>query len=351
MSGGVITVDMYGVVTTYNATAECMLGIPATDVQGKRHDQAFGDQRGLVNVLSRTLKGQARYSRYELEVPSASGRHLVIAVSSTLLKNREGDKIGATLFLDDLTETKRLRKEVALKERLAALGELSAGMVHEIRNPLGGIQLMAGLLKRKLPENEELGALVGDIIMEVKVLERIVAEFLDFARPPKLNITPTRIAEVVDQALGLCEDILQEKNVSVRRRFSVPKSKEYGMDGEQVKRVLLNLIRNAAQAMDPECELSISVDEATPPGMVAGTGGKTWLEIRVRNTGSFIPPELIDKIFNPFFSTKESGTGIGLAIVHKIVENHGGTVRAESDAKNGTSFQINLPTSEVATSP
>jgi PAS domain S-box-containing protein len=338
---------MRGTVTTFNATAETMLGVPASEVKGKKVQVAFPEQGGLANVITRTLRGQARYCRYELEVPAAGNRPVALAVSSTLLKDRDGETIGATLFFDDLTETKRLRKEVALKERLAALGELSAGMAHEIRNPLGGIQLMAGLLKRKLPDREDLTTLVEDIITEVKVLERIVAEFLDFARPPKLEPTPSKIADISDQALALCGRLFEEADASVKRRYHVPEERAYSLDGEQIKRVLLNLFRNAAQAMDRGGEVTVTINEQQGPTM-GGVPQERWLEIEVTNSGSFIPSEHIDKIFNPFFSTKETGTGIGLAIVHKIVENHGGTISVDSSPDTGTSFRIALPATEVA---
>jgi signal transduction histidine kinase len=283
-----------------------------------------------------------------LEIHASENRPIAVAVSTTLLKDPAGETIGAILFIDDLTETKRLRREVALKERLAALGELSAGMAHEIRNPLGGIQLMAGLLKRKLPDRQDLGALVQDIITEVKVLERIVAEFLDFARPPRIEIRPSRITEIADQSLALCGRLFEEAEARITRNYRVPADRVYALDPEQVKRVLLNLLRNAAQATNKGGEITVTIEERQPP--TAGDRGSPAhrLEVEVANSGSHIPPELLDKIFNPFFSTKEGGTGIGLAIVHKIVENHGGTISVESTPEKGTAFRISLPASDPA---
>jgi PAS domain S-box-containing protein len=347
ISGGVITVDMEGVVKTFNATAERMLGLPAGEAMGRKLEQALPQQKPLFNVMTRTLRGQARYSRYELEVTAVGGRPLALAVSSTLIKDEDGNTIGATLYFDDLTETKRLRKEVALKERLAALGELSAGMAHEIRNPLGGIQLMAGLLKRKLPDRQDLSSLVQDIITEVRVLERIVAEFLDFARPPRIDRKPARITEVAEQALALCGRLMEEARANIQRNYRVPDTKSFAFDAEQVKRVMLNLLRNAAQAMEPGGVLTLTIGEQEYVGAEASDGPGTQLVVEVSNTGSYIPPEHIDKIFNPFFSTKETGTGIGLAIVHKIVENHGGTIGVESNTESGTVFRFTLPAAEA----
>lgn len=242
-------------------------------------------------------------------------------------------------------EVRHLREELARKnaelrrrERLAALGEMAAGVAHEIRNPLSGIRLFASLLRRDLQDRPaELGT-VAKISKCVNVLEEIVSDILHFGRPTTPNPAPVRLEAVVRQAVELAASRMQEAAV----RFEVGDEVngfELVTDAALLERALTNLLINAA--------------EASVPAGVAGGGARVWVRadrnttdrvaVRVEDNGPGIPPELMDRIFNPFFTTKDSGTGLGLAIVHQIAETLGGSVRAANRAGGGAVFTLLIP--------
>jgi two-component system, NtrC family, sensor histidine kinase HydH len=238
-------------------------------------------------------------------------------------------------------QLQRAEADARRSERLAALGQLSAGLAHEIRNPLGVIKGSAEMLQQKLQGAEPLaGELAGYISAEVNRLNALVARFLDFARPAHLDLHPQRVCEIIDRSL---ESVLAQSpssKVRVERHYSpVP---EILADEQLCERIFVNLIQNACQAMeasanDGEEVLSISVAPAA-------SGGRSGVSVAIDDTGPGVPPEAREQIFNPFFTTKKDGVGLGLAIVAKIVDDHRGTIKLENDdSKPGAHFRIFLP--------
>lgn len=244
-----------------------------------------------------------------------------------------------------MAEVSRLRAELVSKnqqlerrKRLAALGEMAAGVAHEIRNPLGSIQLYADLLARQLADDPKRGDLAGKIGKAVRGLDAIVADMLTFARVIEANRQPTRIADLVAEAAAEAAGRLESVDVTLHIAQIAP-DLMVDLDGRLFKQVLLNLMLNAADAMAgaPRRDLEVTAEEL-PAGHEAGR----W-RIRVADTGPGIPPAVIDKIFHPFFTTKDHGTGLGLAIVHHMIEAHGGTITAANRADGGAVFAILLP--------
>jgi len=214
------------------------------------------------------------------------------------------------------------------------LGEMAAGMAHEIRNPLGGIQLYASLLAKDVVEVPGAPDLVRKISGGVKRLEALVSSVLQFTREIAVNPAPTDLAELVDQAIELATPQLEAKRIA----WSIegPRPLPAVADGYMIGQCLLNLVLNAADAMEPGGHLSIRMwpaeeDVATKQ-----------FRLVVRDTGPGIPPNILDRIFNPFFTTKDTGTGLGLAIVHRIVDAHDGTILASNPAGGGAQFEIRI---------
>ncbi|HEX4075145.1 MAG TPA: ATP-binding protein [Candidatus Acidoferrales bacterium] len=237
-------------------------------------------------------------------------------------------------------QLQRAEADARRSERLAALGQLSAGLAHEIRNPLGVIKGSAEMLQQKLQATEPLaGELAGYISTEVNRLNALVARFLDFARPSHLDLHPQRVCEIIDRSLESVLAQTPNSKVRVERRYSaVP---EVLADEQLCERIFVNLIQNAYQAMDNSPDghdeiLSISV----APDMSAGRPG---VAIAIDDTGPGVPPEAREQIFNPFFTTKKEGVGLGLAIVAKIVDDHRGSIKLENDSRPGAHFRIFLP--------
>ena len=240
-----------------------------------------------------------------------------------------------------LAETNRrleqAQAEARRSERLAALGQLSAGLAHELRNPLGVIKGSAEMLSKKLrPTDEVTSELAGYISSEVNRLNTIVSRFLDFARPLQLDLQPHEITTLIDRALKAVQDRWPEAKVEVKREYAaeVPAVR---VDADLCDRVFTNLFLNAYEAMGANGgKLRVVVAGAN-------SNGRRGAEIHVEDTGPGIAPELREQIFNPFFTTKKGGVGLGLSIVSKIIDDHGGWIRVTSEPGQGACFRVFFP--------
>jgi two-component system sensor histidine kinase HydH len=263
-----------------------------------------------------------------------------ILVNRFVMENR-GQVKRLEILSERLEETNRqLRLAEAgarRAERLAALGQLSAGLAHEIRNPLGVIKGSAEMLSRKVAESQPLVAeLAGYISSEVNRLNALVVRFLDFARPSKLELRPERIPEIVDHALESAAASFPNTKVKVERDYA-PGLPEIQADRQLCEQVFVNLITNAFQAMegqDGTLRLSIAPEVSK---------GEAGVCVTVEDSGPGVPPELREQIFNPFFTSKKDGVGLGLSIVAKIVDDHRGSIRLDSDTTHGARFRVFFP--------
>jgi signal transduction histidine kinase len=268
------------------------------------------------------------------------GRRHWLGVSSSPLVDGEGRVIGTTFLLADLTLIKRLQEEMVVKGRLATLGEVSAGIAHEFRNSLGAITGFAALLKKKTSPDDPRREVVEGIVGEANLLESTVSQFLKFASPEPLRLAPVRLNDLVSECSQAASERCRQAGVKLEARLA-PEVGEVSLDAAMFKRAILNLILNGIEAM---------------PGKEAGgDGGTLTVETRrdpdgvsltVTDTGCGIPKASLDRVFTPFFTTKEKGSGMGLAIVQKIVVSHGGRISLESEGPGegrGTAVKIHLP--------
>lgn len=237
---------------------------------------------------------------------------------------------------------KKAQAEARRAERLAALGQLSAGLAHEIRNPLGVIKGSAEILSQKLDRSDSLAReLSGYIYAEVNRLSGLVSRFLDFARPSHLELRPLDLPALLDRALKSVSEQIEISKVKIMREYS-PNLPQVMADEQLCDQVFTNLITNACEAMGEQGgELTIRV-------LSRSSGSRNEVVVEVEDTGPGIPPELKEQIFNPFFTTKKTGVGLGLAIVTKIIDAHGGAVRVTSEAGQGARFEISLPQAEIS---
>ncbi len=236
-------------------------------------------------------------------------------------------------------QVEQLRRELGEKNkllertnRLAALGEMAAGMAHEIRNPLGGIQLYASMLAKDVAERPQTHQLVQRISGGVKRLESLVGQVLQFTREIRANAVMSDLPEIIDQSAELAR---QRPGVDVELRLGGPRPFEVVVDPILIGQAVLNLLLNSIEAMRGAGEIVIHWGRASPQSSAK------QLELTVRDSGPGISPDVMDKIFNPFFTTKDTGTGLGLAIVHRIVEAHEGTIVARNEAR-GACFDIRI---------
>src|SRR6202158_6004610 len=246
-------------------------------------------------------------------------------------------------------ELRRAEAEARRAERLAALGQLSAGLAHEIRNPLAVIKGSAEMLNRKVAESQPLVAeLAGYISSEVNRLNALVVRFLDFARPSKLEMRPEHISEIVDHALESAAASFPNAKVNVERQYA-PDLPEIQADRQLCEQVFVNLITNAFQAMNGKAGSSDGTSDGAWNGMLRlsiateVSKGEPGVCVTVEDSGPGVPPELREQIFNPFFTSKKDGVGLGLSIVAKIVDDHRGTIRLDSDTSQGARFRVFFP--------
>jgi signal transduction histidine kinase len=328
----ILTADTDDVVTSENPAAERLLG------PRRPERRAMAERLADYPPLLALWQAAAPASQQELTL-NVEGEERVVEATVAPLRDHRDEPIGRSLTLLDRTELKRLERELAMRERLAALGELAAGIAHEIRNPLNGIELMLGLVQEDLAAKGVLDERFTRIHDEVSRLNSILNDFLLFARPKPLDREPADLAELAEDALMLLAPAIEDKRIEVTRQYDRAAPAAV-VDAGAIRRTLVNLIKNACEAMPLGGKLCVTIEGP------AARGGP--LRVEVRDNGPGIPDDVRDRIFHPFVTTKDEGTGLGLAIVHKTIVNHGGSIVARNAAEGGASFLIELPNAEAA---
>ena len=350
LKSGLLTTDLDGHVTSFNQEATRITGLARAEALGRDLDAVLPGVRALrASVVSADPGTRAR-----MPYTGPAGAELHLGVGAYALRDASGEAEGEVVIFQDVTEVVAMERELRRSERLAAVGELSASIAHEIRNPLaaisGSIQMMAASGPGQGGESHRLMEIV---VREVDRLDRLISDFLSFARPgePRIELVP--VAEVVSEVLAMFE-------ASRPERVSVEPDLQPGLgvhaDPGQLRQVLWNLIVNAAQAM-PEGGV-VRIEARTGRGRAPQEGRSpgrmdeqkpVWAEITVMDQGVGIPKEHVDRVFDPFFTTKAGGTGLGLAIVHRVIAEHHGVVRVERrDGAFRTAICLALPHAEVA---
>jgi len=335
MDVGVVVVDLSGSISIFNNAASKMTGYAADEVVGKPYRKVIGKGVDEKKTPIYTLYQSVEMTNVEKEITSASGEKFPVEFSCTLIKSNLGEVLGVVEVFEDMTEIRRLEKEVQQKRTLAVLGEMAAHVAHEIRNPLGGIGGFAALLERDLDINDPRRKMVKKIIEGVGSLNRIAANLLFFTRPVRPHIRPENLTQVTDEVISLVEVELDQepKEISLIREFDEEEI-SVDIDPELIHQVLLNILKNGAQAIEDKGELRVGIVRDSQKNQVI---------LSVKDNGSGMSEEVRQKVFNPFFSTKTDGTGLGLAIVKKIIDMHNGTLEFDSEEGVGTEFRIIFP--------
>jgi signal transduction histidine kinase len=316
----------------------------------RRYTEALGGQTPLVKLLDVCLREGRTFRREEIEYTTPGGEMRRLGVTISPILNHGGPVVatvqavpgkitGALCLLADLTELAALQRQVLMKESLAALGELSAGIAHEFKNSLATIsgyaQLIRGESEGDIAENSQR------ILEQTRALAHVVTEFLKFARPMDLMDEEIAVSPLVDRVIAEVCDVAGSVKLSRTGEFE-----NISGDEALLRQALLNLTRNAAEAAGAHTTGSDGC--VTLHGSIEHTGGQSVQRISVADNGPGIPPADLSRIFVPFYTTKANGTGLGLAIVQKIVVQHGGTVEARNQAGGGAEFIVWLPLSRQA---
>ena len=339
MRNGVLALTADGKLALINDEAYRIFGITpdAADI-GRPIGEVLRQQPEVVRLLSGVFDLHLLPNRVEMRL-RPSGK--VIGYTLALVRNDADCVIGASMFFKDLTRVEQLEERERLRDRLAAVGEMAAAIAHEVKNPLAGIEVMAGLLRRKAPDAPEAQSVLTDIINEAKMANAIVQEVLEFVRPIRLQVEHTGVAEAVQAAVQLADTKAQRGGIHVE--VNVPQGLPLIQgDQHQLTQLFTNLLMNAYEAMNGEGRVrfaarAIHVDD--------GLDGRDAVVVEVADEGPGMPPEVADRVFSPFFTTKAQGSGLGLAIVRKIVDAHDGSIDLETAPGRGTVIRVPLPIS------
>jgi signal transduction histidine kinase len=349
MRNGVIAFRRDGSLALMNDEAYRIFGLtPAPGDIGGSLAEVLRDRPEIIRLMMSAFELSYLPNRAELRLKDLDR---VIGYTISHVRDESGDApIGAVLFFKDLTRVEQLEEQERLRDRLASLGEMAAGIAHELKNPLAGIEVMAGLLRRQVPDSKDAQSLLADILSEAKLANAIVVEMLEFVRPVRLQVERTDLIDVLQQSVTMAESKAPRGNVAVTTHVEDGLPPIDG-DHHQLSQVFTNLIANAFEALDGKGRIAISATTSTieaDPAFVGVCPPTPAVVVEVADDGPGIAPELTDRIFNPFFTTKVTGTGLGLAIVRKIVDAHDGRIDVHSSAHSGTRFRVTLPVTSAS---
>ena len=337
MPAGLLVVNATGIISSANPAAEQVLGIRGLGF--RRYSEALGASSELTKLLAECLQTGKIFRREEVEhvPPTGDTRHLGVTISP--IQRGEGKINGAICLLTDLTELAALQQRMQLKENLAALGELSAGIAHEFKNALATISGYAQLIPEASPN--ESTDYARRIVEQTRNITHVVAEFLKYARPLEIPNERVELEEVVQRAVAEVAQAIPHVKIECEGTFG-----EVAGDEGLIRQALLNLARNAAEA----CAAAdggghVVVRGEVIPGEEAGAQ-----RITVADNGPGIATAALPKLFRPFFTTKTNGTGLGLAVVQKIILQHGGLVEVRNCPEGGAAFIVTLPLAEAVES-
>jgi two-component system, NtrC family, sensor histidine kinase PilS len=344
LSSGLATIDAGGWVRHWNRAASEILAVPAQAVQGRHYLETFGPGLEAFSTrLREALERGTEGTRYEVTVQTSDGRTVPLGISTSLLLGAAGERRGVIALFQDLSEVKELEDRIRRGETLAAIGELSASIAHEIRNCLNPISGSVEVLQKELRVDGENARLLDLVVRESERLDKFISELLEYARERPLKTEKIEVAALAAESIEIA-----------RRHPSAGKGKPVSLEGpnepvwvradfDQMKQVMTNLLINAFEAIEGAGSVTVRIrEERRTPGAWGRPGGPRVV-LEVVDTGSGIGDEDVAQVFEPFFSTKQGGTGLGLAIANRIVERHGGSIEVESRVGAGTTMRLWLP--------
>src|SRR5215469_4027026 len=330
MPAGLVVVNATGIISSSNPAAEQVLGIRGLGF--RRYSEVLGQDSALTKLVAECLDTGRIFRREEVEhvPPAGDTRHLGATISP--IRRGEGKISGVICLLTDLTELEALQQRMQLKDNLAALGELSAGIAHEFKNALATISGYAQMIPDSSPK--ESADYAKKIVEQTRNITHMVAEFLKYARPLEIPEERVDLEEVVNRAVAEVVQALPQVSIECEGNFG-----EVAGDEGLLRQALLNLARNAAEA----CAETDGGGRVTLRGEVAESEETGWRRVIITDNGPGVAPAAMPKLFRPFFTTKSNGTGLGLAVVQKIIVQHGGHIEVRNCTKGGAEFIVTLP--------
>jgi len=336
---GILTLNRSGVLTAVNPMAEAVLKRPSAELLGHSYESVFSEGETIRSVLDGALRSHRHVSQQDLPYESQDRTPHTIRVSTAELTGDDGQPAGVILQAQDVTQWLALEQRVRVADKLAALHTLSAGVAHELRNPLSAMDLNLHLLEEELQEEKSLGLRATHYMQvlnaECRRLSVILDNFMKFARPGSIGLHELDVQKVIGHIMALMQFEAEEHKVQFEQRVEEGLPSVLG-DETQISQVLVNIVVNAFYAMPDGGLCRIVASERK-------TDTQHWVEIAVTDTGVGIRKEDLSRLFEPFYTTKSSGTGLGLAIAYRIMQDHGGTIQVSSIPRSGTTVVVQLP--------
>ncbi len=348
LTSGVIAVTEAGTVTVFNREAGRMADREASTTLGRHYLELPNPLQGAFDEL---LKGETERWERETSIRNGENGSIPIWLSGAKFRGHSGAFLGALLVFNDLSDIRQLEQQVRRTDRLASLGTLSAGMAHEIKNPLVTVKTFTELLPQRF-EDEDFRTTFSSLVgQEISRIDRIVNQLLNFARPATPDLRRIEMEDLLTRAYTLVEQQLVRADIRYEQESATAPGSVMG-DASLLEQVLVNLFLNAMEAMEAGGRLTVRLDNhPTAAWEMRATGGERHhadvVHVSVQDTGNGILPEDLPHVFDPFFTTKDSGTGMGLAVAHNIIQEHGGLLDVESRLGIGTTFHIVLPRTHV----
>jgi PAS domain S-box-containing protein len=355
MTAGVIAVDRHGIITGFNPAASIMLGIPQREPIGKHYrDIIPAGEPVEANALRASETGKPVDS-VEKVLILADDTQLIVSVSTAILTDRQGRPTGAIEVFHDLTKTKKMEQEITRLNTLAALGEMAAAVAHQVRNPLSGILGYGSLLQRDMDADDPRQKLVSRITDGVETLNKTVTTLLDYTRHEEIKRDTVQFDQFLDDAIKLFRR--DHDHLAVNLKFSVsgvsdpdPAERRVVIDPVLFRQVLFNLFCNSAQACETGVHVTVSfrkLPRQTAMGLYSERLllglDETVFEVVVTDDGPGVPEEALDSLFAPFFTTRDNGNGLGLAMAWKIMKGHGGDIALDRAYDRGARFVLLIP--------
>ncbi|HEX2485144.1 MAG TPA: ATP-binding protein, partial [Myxococcota bacterium] len=351
LTSGLLTTDLDGRIRSFNPEAERITGLAAREVYGRDLDEVLPGARAIA-MAPAASRGRVRA---RMPFRDRAGQERRLGLSGSILRSADGAPDGHVVIFQDVSDVVRMEAELRRSERLAATGQLAANMAHEIRNPLAAISGSLEMLRDEPARGVDGGQrrrLFDIALREVERLDHLIADFLEYARPAAAEPAPVLVGPVVEDVVKMFE---ASRPAGVALSMAVPADCTVLADSRQLRQALWNLVLNAAQAMPAGGSIRVEARRlAEPPQGVdpqrrnARDEEARCVEIAIADTGVGIPPEVLERVFEPFFTTKRAGSGLGLPTVHRIVENHGGSLALESRTGAGTTVRVRLPAARDA---
>lgn len=343
LGDGLILLDTAGRVVFMSPGAEDLTAVSAKHASGKTAIQVFAAHHWLAERITAFMHGEGRRVTDSGELAAPFGRRAMVRLTISPVIDRDGTTVGSMMLLHDVVATRSLTETGERGSRVGELAAVAAGLAHEIKNPLGGIKGAAQLLADTLASDPEGLRFTALITREVDRVSALLEQLLELTRPPRLRLGAVNIHKLLQEVLTL-ERAAAADALTLRCNFD-PSLPDVWADEAQIRQVFLNLVKNALEAMDRKGTLTITTRMETDFHVRAAGQDRSrkYLSVDVEDSGPGIEPEDYERIFTPFFTTKNKGTGLGLAVSHRLVTQHGGLLRVESEPGRWTRFRVSLP--------